>query len=216
MRSLHFFKAYCRIGIHNLPYGQVLEANGVEEAPDFILSDKFLNKFKNAETSSFGFREPEEIGPLEYFQSICEESIKFKNFLVKNHKKNETLVVIGGDHSVTFSSILYDLMIHGNDIGIIHFDSHGDINLYKDSPSKNFHGMYLRIFFDKFDLGYFDKLVTNKIPTRNLFYIGDLELDIEEKEYITKNKIPNISSKNIKKNKEEILKELGEKRMEVR
>lgn len=208
MRNPHFFKAYCRIGIHNLPFGSSTVANGVEEAPDYILSDKFLNKFEKAQVSSFGFKEPEEIGPLNYFQTICNESVKFKDFLIKNHKKNETLIIIGGDHSVTFSSILYDLKTYGNELGIVHFDSHGDINLYHESPSKNFHGMYLRIFFDNFDLKYFDKLVKNKLSTNNLFYIGDLELNPEESEFINKNKIHNISNKNIKNNKSEALKNM--------
>lgn len=201
MPKIHFIKAYSRIGINFLPFGQNTVANGVEEAPDFILKEHFLNNFKNLKVSSFGFLEPEEIDPLNYFQTICEESIKFRDFIMQNHKDDDTLVIVGGDHSVTFASILYDLDIYGNDLGIIHFDSHGDINLYKDSPSKNFHGMYLRILFDKFDLKYFDELVPNKLPTTNLLFIGNMELDSEENEFIIKNNVYNISSEKIKKSK---------------
>ncbi len=204
MLTPHFFKTYSRIGIHNLPYGQSVVANGVEEAPDFILSDKFVSKFPNSKVSSFGFKEPEDIHPLNYFKSICEESIKFKDFLSTNYDKNKRLVVIGGDHSVTFSSILYDLNYYGNNIGIIHFDSHGDINLYNESPSKNFHGMYLRIFFDKFDLLYFDELVKTKLNPSNLFFVGNLELNPEENKFISKNRISSISSKDLKSNNQSI------------
>ena len=97
------------------------------------------------------------------------------------------MIVIGGDHSVTFGSILYDLKTYGEEMGVIHFDSHGEVCLYKESPSKNFHGMYLRIFFDKFDIPYFDELVPTKLPKSNLFFVGDLEIEDEEKEYIENN-----------------------------
>ena len=70
MLNPHFFKAYSRIGIHNLPFGSSKVANGVEEAPDFILSDEFLDKFPKSKLTSFGFKEPEDIDPLNYFQEI--------------------------------------------------------------------------------------------------------------------------------------------------
>lgn len=207
MRLPHFFKAYCRIGIQNLPYGQSSSAKGVEEAPDFILSSSFLKKFPKSKLGNFNFPQPEKINTSKYFQTINKQYTDFSNKLIKNVNKNDTLIVVGGDHSITFASLLYDLKTYGNDIGIIHFDSHGDICLYKKSPSKNFHGMYLRILFDKFDLLYFDKLVRKKLSKKNLLFIGDLEIDDEEKDFI-KNNFQTYSHSQIEKNKKQSLDEI--------
>lgn len=194
MRKPHFFKAYTHLGIHNLPYGNFIGASGVENAPDKIFSDKFLKTLGNPSVSNFRFSNPEKIKPLNLYQTILKESLKFEKYILGQTKENETVIIIGGDHSITYPSILSDINRFGNNIGVIHFDSHADFNLFKTSPSKNFHGMYLRIFFDRFDLSYFDKSVPEKIPLSNLIFVGDLELDKEESEFINRNKLTVISS----------------------
>lgn len=209
MHNPHFFKAYCRIGIQNLPYGQNTSANGVEEAPNFVLTSEFLTSFPKSKISSFDFLKPEKINASKYFETISKQNAKFRDKLIKNVSKNETLVMIGGDHSVTFASILFDIEKHGKNIGIIHFDSHGDICSYKESPSKNFHGMYLRIFFDKFDLSFLDRLVPNKLPTSHLLFIGNLEIADGEKEYI-ENNFSVISHNKLNENKQQTLNQIQE------
>lgn len=194
MRQVHFFKAKTRLGINYLPFGQKESAHGVEDAPDKILTPDFLSSFNNYSLSTYDFIKPEDINAENYLKTVFEENLKFKNFILENLKENEIQVVIGGDHSITYPSTLSDIEKYGSDIGFIHFDSHADANLYKSSPTKNFHGMYLRIFIDKFDIDYFDKTVPNKISFDNFLFIGDLELDIEEKEFFEKNNLSNVKS----------------------
>lgn len=193
MRKVHFYKAPTTLGINNF---SKKTSYGVKNAPDKILSKEFLSNFKDSVISSFEFKYTEEINSQTYYQEILNEYLKFEEFLNTEMKNNQALVVVGGDHSITFPTILFELKKYGKNLGIIHFDSHGDINLFKNSPSKNFHGMYLRILFDKFDLPDFDKTVREKLPKSNLFFIGDLELDQEEFEFVKANGFPIISSEN--------------------
>jgi|SRR3989344_1213636 len=206
MRNPHFFKTYCRIGVNNYPYGQKSTAHGVEDAPDFILTKDFLKKFKNYSLSDFQFSIPEKFISENYYNSVLTQTIHFKMYMDNKIFDNKTLVVVGGDHFVTFPSLLYDLKKHGTGFGIIHFDSHGDINSYESSPSKNLHGMYLRILFDNFDLERFDHLVPKKMPTKNLLFIGDVEFDEDEREFVRKNKFKVIESDDMKNSREKSLK----------
>lgn len=210
MRNPHFFKAYCRLGINHLPYLQTDSAVGVEKAPDFILTPRFLNNFENYQVSSFNFTSPEEIKPTNYYESAVDELIKFKNILSAQVKKDEALVVIGGDHSITFPSLIRDIKRYRSDFGIIHFDSHPDFNLYKHSPSRNFHGMYLRAFFDHHDLPSLEKAIPDKLKLENILFVGDLELNPEEADFFNKQKPKVTSHKGMATEKEKNLKIIKE------
>lgn len=195
MKKIHFFKAKSRIGITNNPYNQKESNVGVEKGPDFILDTPFLSKFENYYLSVFNFPSPESISKEKYFEVIAKSLIYFKDFINSELKRSEKQIVIGGDHCISLSSVLalIDRVKDVNKIGYIHFDSHGDINLFKDSPSGNFHGMYLRPLFDTFDILQIDSLVWNKIPTKNLLMVGNLDLDKGETDFIKSKKIKLIS-----------------------
>lgn len=195
MRVIHFFKARSRIGIINNPYNQTESNLGVEIGADLILDNSFLSEFKNYYLSVFNFPSPESISKEEYFAVLSEQLIYFKDFINSELTKKEKQIVVGGDHCISLSSVmaLIDRVKDVNKIGYIHFDSHGDINLFKDSPSGNFHGMYLRPLFDIFDIPLIDNLVPNKVPTENLLIVGNLDLDKEEKDFIKSKNIKLIS-----------------------
>lgn len=195
MRNIHFYKAKSRIGITSNSLNQK-EANiGVEEAPDAILNKEFLSIFNSRQVSEFIFPNPEDIDIKSYIGVLIAELVNFKNFINVSLKSKETQIVIGGDNCVTFSSFLalIERVKDVKKIGYIQFDSHGDMNLYKTSPSKNFHGMYLRPFLDKFDVSKIDSIVPLKVLLCNTLFIGDLNLDQEEKFYFAKEKLVNIS-----------------------
>ena len=57
-------------------------------------------------------------------------------------------IILGGDHSIaigTFSGISSHFRERGEDVGLIWFDAHADINTPETSPSGNIHGMPLSI-----------------------------------------------------------------------
>ncbi|MEK7502057.1 MAG: arginase family protein [Patescibacteria group bacterium] len=196
MRIPHFFKAGSRLGTQNPPYRQANVNFGVEKAPDFILTKYFLSKFSNYKLDSFDFPLPEEIDSENLFSIIATHYSDMKSQIDTLLKTNETQIVIGGDDSVTFPSILAVLeRVNPQRLGYIRFDSHGDMNLYKDSPTKNFHGMYMRPLYGDFDIPEISNLVNSKLKPGNSVFIGNLDLDPEEKLFFEKVKINKVDKK---------------------
>jgi len=208
MRKPHFFKAKSRLGLINKP-NRMPELNlGVELGPDAILDGNFLDIFENATVSNFHFPSPETISKEDFLNVLAQNILNFKNLINLNLKKSQMQIVVGGDHSVSLASFLAVLERAADveKVGYLHFDSHGDINLFKDSPSQNFHGMYLRPLFDKFDIEAIDKLVPVKLTPNNLLIVGNLDLDKGEKDFIEKNNIQTISQDNFELENEKYLK----------
>lgn len=210
MRSPHFFKAYTRLGVPFFPVRQHKLNIGVEDSPDFLITKEFLEEFANPAISEYRFPKPEDVPKKQYYQVLVLNLKKFKELIQANLKKGETQIVIGGENSVTFSSLLAVLeeAEDRNKIGYIQFDSHGEMNSYQGSPSKNFHGMYMRPFFEKFDKIEIETLVPFKINIGQVITIGDQVLDGDEPEFYKKNKIRNINRKEYLKNKTKIQKEI--------
>ncbi|MBI2031070.1 MAG: arginase family protein [Candidatus Levybacteria bacterium] len=195
----HFFKAGSRLGTPNPPYRQKKVNFGVEDAPDSILDNGFLNHFKSHKIDNFSFPKPEDIHPDNLFSEIVSSYTNFQKFTNQKIKDNETQVVIGGDDSVTLPSILAVLerISDINRFGYIRFDSHADMNLYKKSPTKNFHGMYMRPLYGNFDIPEINRIVRSKIKPQNSIFIGNLDLDEEEKKFFRKIKIRNMDRKDL-------------------
>lgn len=195
---LHYFKAYSRLGMINIPHGGTKLNLGVEYGPDAVLSKSFVKRTKNSTVSSFTFPLPEKIDRKKYASIIATSSKKFSTFINAELKPGETQIVVGGDHSVAFGSFLAVLQrVKSQRIGYIQFDSHGDINLFKTSPTANFHGMWFRPFFGDFDHTEIQRLVTKKVKPSHVLFIGDLELDPEEVRLFSAYTVANITGKNI-------------------
>ena len=118
------------------------------------------------------------------------------NELVFNNLKNlyETIkgrqktVVIGGDHSIAIPCVANSINQTTDDIKLIYFDAHPDINSMKGSLTKNIHGMpvaYLTGISSDRKCDYIDK----KLEYKNIMYIGIRDIDDEEAETIKTNDI---------------------------
>ena len=202
MKKIYFFKIHTRLGITAKPNRQKEFNFGVEDGCDAILTKEFVKEI-GAKVDEYIFPTPEEITKENVKKEIFKHFVKVAEMISNNLKTNELQLVIGGDHSITFPSFLSVLkrVKNAEKIGYVQFDSHGDMNLYKDSPTKNFHGMYVRPFIDKFDLKEFDALVKKKLPTENVWFIGNLDLDEKEKVFFQKAQIRNTKTKDMKKKK---------------
>lgn len=198
MKAVHFFKAKSRIGLVNSYNHQKEQDNiGVESGSDAVLTDDFLVKFPRCCTSEYVFSKPEEIKHEQFNKVLGGQIDGFREFIYKHLRPGQTQVVIGGDHSVTLSSILAtrDRIGGFENLGYVQFDSHGDMNLKSSSPTDNFHGMYARTLVDCFDIPEIEKLVPHKLPAENIIYIGNLDLDHEEEGLFHRKRIKNINKK---------------------
>ncbi|MYL34950.1 arginase [Pontibacillus yanchengensis] len=99
-------------------------------------------------------------------------------------QRNRFPLVIGGDHSIAIGS-LAGIAKHYENLGVIWYDAHGDLNTGGTSPSGNIHGMPLAV-----SLGIGHERLVNiegyqpKIKPENIVIIGARSLDDGEKELI--------------------------------
>lgn len=103
--------------------------------------------------------------------------------------KDQFPVILGGDHSIaigTFSAISSHYRDKGDEIGLIWFDAHADINTPETSASGNIHGMPLAVLLGEGDAqlvgleGYSPKL------NKNFFaHVGARDLDAGERQRIS-------------------------------
>src|SRR5260221_1612190 len=204
MKKIHFFKAKSRLGMINIPHKGTALNLGVENGSDEVLTEDFLAEF-DCKVDSFEFSKPEDIKSdvrhqtsdisEEYFKILAQESKEFADFIKRNLANDEIQVVIGGDHSVSFGSILNILHKYKHaSVGVIQVDSHADLNLVSTSPTGNFHGMYLRPFFGDFENKELSDLTKSyKLTANSLMYIGNLDLDSEEQRFIDEHNIVDLS-----------------------
>lgn len=102
----------------------------------------------------------------------------------------EIPVILGGDHSIaigTFSGISSFYREQGEEIGLIWFDAHADINTPETSPSGNIHGMPFAVI-----LGMGNEELVNlegfapKLNPKYCAHVGARDLDLGEKSEIRK------------------------------
>lgn len=93
-------------------------------------------------------------------------------------------LVLGGDHSIAIGTIAGTAKYYQN-MGVIWYDAHGDLNTGETSPSGNIHGMPLAV-----SLGIGHEKLTNiagyapKIKPEHVVIIGARDLDPGERELI--------------------------------
>lgn len=118
---------------------------------------------------------------------IAEKSELLANVVNKIVKSGSFPLVLGGDHSIAIGT-LAGVSKHYQNLGVIWYDAHGDLNTVETSPSGNIHGMPLAA-----SLGLGHKLLTNvggycpKVQPENIVIIGARALDEGEK-ILIKNK----------------------------
>lgn len=120
-----------------------------------------------------------------------------------NSKTKGKIVNIGGDHSMAIATIADTLNKYPN-AKVVYFDAHADINTYKSSNSKHFHGMPLS-FMTGLDSNKKFPFIKNKLPFENLLYIGSRCWDIFERDEVYKRNIKFLTPDEINNNFNESL-----------
>lgn len=117
---------------------------------------------------------------------VVEANTSLADIVNEQVRKKHFPLVLGGDHSIAIGSIA-GVSRQYEDLGVIWYDAHGDINTTETSPSGNIHGMPLAV-----SLGYGHEKLTNilfeqpKIKPENVVLIGIRDLDEGEKERLRK------------------------------
>lgn len=133
---------------------------------------------------------PKPDSKLKHGQEIavtCEElSVRVREIA----SANELPLVLGGDHSIAIGSIAGVASYcrsQNQDLGLIWFDAHADMNTPETTPSGNVHGMPLAVL-----LGYGAPELTNvggfapKLLPQFCVHVGARDIDAGERELIRK------------------------------
>jgi arginase len=93
-------------------------------------------------------------------------------------------LVLGGDHSIAIGTIA-GLAQHYQNLGVIWFDAHSDLNTEDTSPSGNIHGMSLGVGLGRGPSALTQiKGLAPHIKPQNVVIIGARQLDQGEREFI--------------------------------
>jgi arginase len=197
--------------MQNLSLGQTVDNAGVEDGALRLLESLPDWLSDSAEQHDITFPSPQTLSkdtPLEEIAGFFEQ---VKQAILKDWKPGQTPIFLGGDHSISLLS-LAAITERYNDkrIGLIHFDSHGDIHTSQTSPSGNFHGMWLRAVLDTFPVEAINNLIPHKIPVENWKIIGNPVLEQEEVRFMAENHVEAITSSRLQTDLEGVSQELTE------
>ncbi len=191
-RKILAIKAKSRLGMKYIPHGGTELNIGVEDGPETVLSPDFLQKIGNPRLIDFSFSLPEAVSEEEYYGRIGEETNDLARKIENAFRENDSpfVLTVGGDHSIASASLLSMARImKGKNLGVIMFDSHGDIHLKGTSPTGNYHGMWLRPFWSEYDDSEIEKAIDVSFNGDQLVFIGNLLLEEEEINFLSKNNV---------------------------
>lgn len=121
---------------------------------------------------------------LRNLKAITSASVKLAQTVDKMVASGSFPLVLGGDHSIAIGT-LAGLAKHYQNLGVIWYDAHADVNTKETSPSGNIHGMPLAI-----SIGIGHERLTGiygdgaKVKPENIVIIGARSLDDGEKKLI--------------------------------
>jgi arginase len=121
---------------------------------------------------------------LKNLNSVIEASEKLSETVSQVITDKKFPLVLGGDHSIAIGT-LAGISKHYQNLGVIWYDAHGDLNTADTSPSGNIHGMPLAA-----SIGIGHEKLTHisgyapKIKPENIVIIGARSLDEGERELI--------------------------------
>ena len=115
---------------------------------------------------------------------------------------------VGGDHSMSIATIAYTINHYPN-AKVIYFDAHGDINTYKSSKSKHYHGMPLS-FVTKLNRDKRFGFIKNKLDFADILYIGSRCWDRFEVNQVYKHNIKFLEPDDINKHFAESMRKIKE------
>lgn len=188
-----------RIGIIGIPLGFGAGKTGSELGVESIRRSKFRGKVLLNHIQDLGL-DVQDFGNVDIVtpgtQNGAKEKSKHLAEMVASCvnmsetiravlSENRVPVILGGDHSIaigTFSGIASHFREKGEDVGLIWFDAHADINTPETSSTGNIHGMPSAVL-----LGYGSNELVNlegfapKLKPEYFAHVGARDLDAGER-----------------------------------
>jgi len=116
----------------------------------------------------------------------------------------DRLFTIGGGCDVEILPVSYLNRQLEGDLTVLWIDAHGDLNTPESSPSKNFHGMPLRVLLGEGDPQIL-KTAFSCLKPAQLVMVGQRDLDEPEEKYIAEHRIETIKTEEVNGSPDSVL-----------
>ncbi len=218
--------AKSRLGLLNIPFGGSGDNNTGVEFGGHEISNALGEKV--IDSLVLDFEEPEAIisqlkvtegAKITAYNKILAElyqqgAEKVSSALERVAKRanyfGPMLITLGGDHSVSFMSLQAVLKLKGAEaVRMLQIDSHTDIHAANSSPSGNFHGIWVRPFIAESGIADIDKQIPEKLSAAQLMYIGNLNCEPAETDFLDQRGIKRIAQKDIVSSSQDISSYIG-------
>lgn len=118
-----------------------------------------------------------------YLREIIDVNKRLAEAVNSKLQLGNRVLTIGGDHSLGLGSVAGSLQFDEN-VALIWFDAHGDMNTEQTSPTGNVHGMPVAALMGLCDSALNDVAKVN-IKPQNIFWIGARDLDEGERQLVS-------------------------------
>lgn len=180
---------------------------GVAKGPDYLLSKRFIQQIESLGNrvsemytiDSVEVPESERLASgtpkLKWINQVVSEADEVQAACEESYGKDLIPFVLGGDHAVSLGSLRASINKY-DDLGVIWFDAHADMNTADTTPSGNIHGMVLASAMGKGDER-LQKGFKRFIDPKHIILAGARSVDPGERELIRSCGITEISTKRI-------------------
>lgn len=158
------------------------------------IKDKYINRCYFYEIEVGTGKNGEIENNILGYQTILKQLNQAKRTIMA--EAPDRIFTVGGGCDVEILPVSYLNHKLAGDLTVLWIDAHGDLNTPESSPSKNFHGMPLRVLLGEGDPCTLETAFSVLLPEQ-LVMIGQRDLDEPEQEYIEKNGIEVIRTEDL-------------------
>ncbi|HEX8566476.1 MAG TPA: arginase [Pyrinomonadaceae bacterium] len=185
------------VGILGVPIGFAASTVGSELGPQAIRQQKLKERIETLgyavrDYGDLNLQHPERAAEPGENPRFLREMIEASDLIcpsVSNlFRENDIPLILGGDHSIAMATMSFataHFRERGEEVGLIWFDAHADINTPETSPSGNLHGMPLAVLFGKGASSLVNLCgFAPKFNPKFCAHVGTRDLDLGEKRMI--------------------------------
>ncbi|NLY09609.1 MAG: arginase [Tissierellia bacterium] len=136
---------------------------------------------------------------LNFIKPIIKTNSELASLVSKIFEKDEYVLTLGGDHSISIGS-LAGVLADGKSTAVIWIDAHTDINTVNTTPSGNIHGMPMALAMGIGREDFANVYEHNHlVDPKNLYFVGPRDVDEGEITLLEEKSIDCYSSEDVHK-----------------